>query len=281
MPLIASASVNVNSRLFSGSSSTLSSGKTIKDDQLINPIFVYRFGTKCRLIAGERRTLATAIAGKNEIIARIASQRPVGTKLRVLQWIENNERSDLSLAERVASIEAIIKEYHAENSTKREKVTAELLGELTGMSTTQAWRYMSILGSEPEIKKAVLEGKLENIKLVKLICSVKNPEKQKELLNAAISGQQFEAISKLKKELEAGDTKKKRNMVKEKNSVNLGRVKPNVVKLIIDALVSSKVLKGETVKKINNINESSQWSNTDTIEKGFKKIMALLDEQGV
>src|SRR5262245_8867587 len=33
--------------------------KTIKDDQLINPIFVYRYGNKCRLIAGERRTLAS------------------------------------------------------------------------------------------------------------------------------------------------------------------------------------------------------------------------------
>ena len=56
--------------------------KTIVDDQLINPIFVYRYGNKCRLIAGERRTLASAIAGKKEIIARIASQRPVGTKLK-------------------------------------------------------------------------------------------------------------------------------------------------------------------------------------------------------
>src|ERR1700722_8484328 len=88
--------------------------KTILDDQLINPIFVYRYGNKCRLIAGERRTLASAIAGKKEIIARIANQRPVGTKLRVLQWIENNERVDLSLAERIASLEAIIKEYFNE-----------------------------------------------------------------------------------------------------------------------------------------------------------------------
>ena len=93
--------------------------KTIRNDQLINPIFVYRYGNNCRLIAGERRTLASAIAGKKEIIARIASQRPVGTKLKVLQWIENNERVDLSLAERVASLEAIIKEYLIENKDNR------------------------------------------------------------------------------------------------------------------------------------------------------------------
>src|SRR5437763_194345 len=70
--------------------------KSIKNDGLLNPITVYRYANKCRLIAGERRTLASAIAGKNEIIARI-NERPVGTKLRRKQWVENNERSDLRL----------------------------------------------------------------------------------------------------------------------------------------------------------------------------------------
>jgi len=252
--------------------------KTIKDDQLINPIFVYRFGNKCRLIAGERRTLASAIAGKNEIIARIASQRPVGTKLRVLQWIENNERSDLSLAERVASIEAILKEYRAENATEQEKITAKLLGDLTGMSITQARRYILILESKPEIKEAIREGKLENIKLIELICSVKSPEQQRELLNSAISGLSYEAIVKLKKELELGDKKKKEKRGRKKTNVSLGKVKPNVVKLIVDALVSSNVLEAGMVKQINEICEKSQWNKTDSAEKGFKKIMMLLDQ---
>lgn len=254
--------------------------KTIKDDQLINPIFVYRFGNKCRLIAGERRTLASAIAGKNEIIARIASQRPVGTKLRVLQWIENNERSDLSLAERVASIDAILKEYRAENGAGHEKITAKLLGDLTGMSITQARRYMLILESKPEIKKAIQEGKLENIKLIELICSVKNTEQQREIVNAAISGLSFEEVYKLKKDLEIGNKKKKENRGRRKTNVSLGRVKPNIVKLIVGALVSSNVLEAATVKQINAIYEKAQWNNTDSAEKGFKKIITLLD-QGV
>lgn len=252
--------------------------KTIKDDQLINPIFVYRFGNKCRLIAGERRTLASAIAGKNEIIARIASQRPVGTKLRVLQWIENNERSDLNLAERVASIEAILKEYCIENNNEQEKITAKLLGDLTGMSITQSRRYLLILESKPEIKKAIQENKLENIKLIELICSIKNSENQRELLNAAISGQSFEAIVQLKKELEFGEKKKKEKRGRKKISVSLGRVKPSVAKLIIDALISSNILETVTIKQINSIYEKSQWNNTDLVEKEFKKIMTLLDQ---
>jgi ParB family chromosome partitioning protein len=252
--------------------------KTIKDDQLINPIFVYRFGNKCRLIAGERRTLASAIAGKNEIIARIASQRPVGTKLRILQWIENNERSDLSLAERVASIESIVKEYHAENGIGHEKITAKLLGNLTGMSITQARRYILILESNPEIKKAIQDGRLENIKLIELICSIKSPDTQREILKAAISGLSFEAISKLKKEIEIDNNNKKETRGRKKTNVNLGRVKPNVVKLIIDALVSSNLLEEVTLKQINTIYEKLQWNNNDSAEKGFKKIIVLLEK---
>ena len=251
--------------------------KTIKDDQLINPIFVYRFGNKCRFIAGERRTLASAIAGKNEIIARIASQRPVGTKLRVLQWIENNERSDLNLSERVESIQDILKEYRTENGEGPEKITAKLLGDLTGMSITQARRYILILESSPDIKKAIQEGRLENIKLIELICSVKNPEQQKELLNSVISGLSFEAISELKKTMRADNKKNKDRRGGVGGDVNLGRVKPNVAKLIIEALVSTDILDAEIISQLNEIYKKLEWGNIDSAEKGFKSIIVLLN----
>ena len=52
----------------------------------------------------------------------------------------------------------------------------------------------------------------------------------------------------------------------------------NVVKLIVDALVSSNMLESVTVKQISTIYEKSQWNNTDSAERGFKKIMLLLDQ---
>ena len=86
------------------------------------------------------------------------------------------------------------------------------------------------------------------------------------------------AIVKLKKELELGDKKKKEKRGRKKTNVSLGKVKPNVVKLIVDALVSSNVLEAGMVKQINEICEKSQWNKTDSAEKGFKKIMMLLDQ---
>ena len=255
--------------------------KTILDDQLINPIFVYRFGNKCRLIAGERRTLASAIAGKKEIIARIASQRPVGTKLRVLQWIENNERVDLSLAERVASLEAIVKEYLNENKEKndKEKITSKVLSDLTGMSITQSRRYILILQSTSEIKQAIAEGKLENIKLIELIISVENVEHQQALLKAASENLSFDAIAKLKKELELSSANKKEVKGRKQINVSLGKVKPNIAKIIFDALVSSSILHEGIVKQMNIISDNVQWNNGKSVEECFKKIIPLIAQE--
>lgn len=253
--------------------------KTIKDDQLINPIFVYRFGNKCRLIAGERRTLASAIAGKKEIIARIASKRPVGTKLRVLQWIENNERQNLSLAERIASIESISEAYFVENpSENKEKVTANLLSELTGMSLTQSKRYNLILQSRAPVKTAVIEGKIENIKLIEVICSETNDENQDLLLNAAISGQSFEKIVTLKNELQAGKKFIHRKIARKKEGVPLGKVSPNVIRIIIDALIASDLVDSSVTNKINSIVDRAKWHESDSISRAFKQISALLEQ---
>jgi ParB family chromosome partitioning protein len=251
--------------------------KTIKDEQLINPVFVYRYGNKCRLISGERRTLASAIAGKNEIIARIANQRPVGMKLRVLQWIENNERSDLSLSERISNLEAIIKEYHLENKSVTEKITAKVLGDITGMSLTQARRYILILQSKNEIKDAIFIGKLENIKLVELICSTKNPDHQNTLLDAAVSDWSFEAIIKLKTDLENEKINDRGTRGRKKTNVSLGSVRANLAKLLVDALLSSDILDTHMNKKINAVYKNYEWSDINSAQKGFKKIMLLLE----
>lgn len=253
--------------------------KTINDDQLINPIYVYRYGNKCRLITGERRTLASAIAGKKEIIARIANKRPVGAKLKILQWIENNERVDLSLAERVSSIESIINEHLRENKENggKERITAQLLSDLTGMSMTQSRRYILISHAKPTIKQAIADGKLENIKLIELLCSVVNEEHQNELLNAALSGKIFDEINKLKYELEIGQKKKRETRGRKRTNVRLGAVKPNIIKIIIDALLSAKNIKDHTMQELIALNQTVQWNNSESIEKSFKKVIALLD----
>lgn len=262
--------------------------KTIKNDQLINPIFVYRYGNKCRLIAGERRTLATALAGKKEIIARIANERPLGTKLRVLQWIENNERSDLALPERLASIEAILSAYFSENKIESnvENITAKTLSELISISQTQARRYLLILQSKGIIREAIEQGQLDNVKLIELICTTKDNNHQKMLLEASQAGKTFEAIEELKKQLESSKKKNsdpiKKDQVgpgRRKVSVSLGRVQPNFVKQILEALLQSSYFEKSITQKINEIHKSLAWDDIREVEDGFKKIASIITSE--
>jgi ParB family chromosome partitioning protein len=255
---------------------------TIKQNQIINPIFVYRYGNKCRLIAGERRTLASAIAGKKEVLARIATQRPVGTKLRVLQWIENNERSDLSLSERISSLEAILQEHFLENkeSFSKKKITAQLLSDLSGISPSQARRYILILNAEKNIRDAISEGKLENIKLAELICSVDNLENQTKLLNAALAGQSFDSITKLKKTFEVFSVKKIDKRARKKSKVSLGKVKPNFVKIIVEALSSCSHFDSTIAKQILHIKNEIEWEKNESVENSFRKLINLFEGKG-
>ena len=154
------------------------------------------------------------------------------------------------------------------------------MSDLTGISNTQARRYLLILQCKPEIKQAVYAGKLENIKLIEFICSVKNAELQKELLAAASTGFSFDEVEKLKKSLETGQKKIKVKSGPKKINVNLGRARPNLVKIIVDALISSNSLENKIIKGINIIYNQSQWDSADSAEKAFKKIMTLI-EQGV
>lgn len=256
--------------------------RTIQDGQLINPIYVYRFGNKCRLISGERRTLASAIAGKKEIIARIAGQRPAGTKLRILQWVENNERSDLSLAERVASLDAILQEYFIEHNEVPNKntITVKLISDLTGISTTHARRYFLIFNTDDEIRKAIDDGILDNINVVEFICSIKDVNQRKEYLKEALSGKPLSVLVKLRKDSEVLDTNKVERRGRKKIRASLGSVKSDVVKIIIDILISSNQFKPEVNQKLNVIYSGVQWENAESVGKAFKKIADLI-ESGV
>lgn len=252
--------------------------KTIRDDQLINPIYVYRFGTKCRLIAGERRTLASAIAGKKEIIARIASRKPAGTKLRILQWIENNERSDLSIRERLASIEAILVEYGKEKSAKKQ-ITGEELSHLTGMSVRQSRRYLVIFKASSEIRAAIDQGRLENLKLIEYLSGIKNAVQQKRALEAAIRGSTFDEVVKIVQLARA--SKNKPPTSRKKISIKVGTVKPSIAKILINSIKANSEISHNTKNKINTISKEIEWGEIESAEIAFKQVMALLEKEAI
>ena len=66
---------------------------SIKEQGVLTPLLVRRNGDGFELIAGERRTLASILAGKEDIPAKILTVKPSSLKISLLQWIENIERT--------------------------------------------------------------------------------------------------------------------------------------------------------------------------------------------
>lgn len=143
--------------------------KSIASQGLINPIAVYKLQDKYRLIAGERRTLASILAGKNHIQARIFDDKPTQLNRVILQWMENNEREDLSLWERVNNLRSILKIYSHQHEKSLERVTAAELSDLTGMSVSQSSQYRLVLQASDAVLQAIKENKINNLDKAALI----------------------------------------------------------------------------------------------------------------
>lgn len=161
---------------------------SILNHGILNPVIVYESQSVYRLIAGERRTLASIIAGKTDIQAKIIDDKPSELKIRLLQWIENMERVDLSLHDRLINFDLIVRSYAKENQLNIEDVKAVEISRLTGCSKPHAGNLKLLLLADDDIKELIAQNKLTNIEKTALICQIKNPSVRQKAINAALKG---------------------------------------------------------------------------------------------
>ena len=128
---------------------------------------------------------------------------------------------------------------------------------------------------------AIAEGKLENIKLVELIISIDHQELQQTILNAALSGLTFNEVLKLKNELESGSGRgnKKNIRGRKRENISLGTVKPNIAKIIFEALITRKTLKKSIIEEMSSISGKVHWDNSKSVQAFFKDIMFLIAQE--
>ncbi len=245
--------------------------KSIIDQGVINPIVVYQFGEQYRLIAGERRTLASILAGKKDIPARVLTSKPDTLKLSLIQWIENIEREDLSLWERMQNLEKIITAYAEKNDKNVSEITATEISKLIGCSLQQGSNYRSILNSSEELKKHIKSGDIKNIEKAAVIS---NADKylQPELIANCISG------SKLAELKNVVNVNKKTNFEKvtgrPNTKINFGFTeKIEVAKNIITA-----VLEHNNYKHLNQYFVGDDWDNHRSLTSSFKKLLKILEK---
>lgn len=248
---------------------------TIKSSGIINPVVVYKLGEVYRVVAGERRCLASILAGRQEIEARIFNEKPRGFELKLIQWIENTAREDLTLHERLGNVKEIIHEYQLQNDGI--EVNATVLKHITGLSLSQTTYYLAVLNAPEDVQNQIQNGNIRNLDKAALISSVSSPEVRDHVMQACINGSslkelrsiisQQKTLKKSKAALQA--SKRGRSTVK----VNMGATsKTEVVKIIMDSVLSQK-----EYDKYAEVFSQVNWADLRQTTNAFRKLIEILE----
>lgn len=238
---------------------------SIKNLDLINPILVYKNKENYQVIAGERRTLASILIGNTTIIARVLDEKPTPSKIAILQWIENIERKDLSLWERLLNLEKIIQAGNID-------VSARSISHTLSCSMTQGQAYASLLkNTNNKIKKLIEEGKINSIDKAVMLTKIDPEQLEEIILQDAI-------LTLNKKQLKTKMLEKERNLTTKRG------VKQKLIK--IGETKNIKVAKyfWESIKNNNKLQETlnmvsePDWRNIKDVNKSFSDAIYFLEE---
>jgi len=143
---------------------------SITSQGVITPIRVYRIGREFRIAHGERRFLASIMAGAVSIPAIILKEKP--RTLRLQQLLENFQREDLSVFRRCENIRSVI----AEAASLGEPIDSpEKLRKATGIGRSQAYDYLAIAGANDDIWDALERGQITSVGSAAVIARISDP----------------------------------------------------------------------------------------------------------
>jgi ParB family chromosome partitioning protein len=252
---------------------------SIRDQGIINPIVVYKHGEKYRLVAGERRTLGSIIAGMIDIQAKILDSKPNDLKISLLQWIENVERADLSIWERLRNLEKIVHTFTIKKGITAADMTITDLSHLIGCSKPHAMNYKAVLLANPTLKELIKTNKIKNLEKAALLSSIEDLSMQDELIQACLNGASLKKLKLLTKQVCHQPIIQKSSKPTEKRGrqsscVNLGITKNlTVAKSLFTAIFEHGDLTPNAIN-VNHIN----WDDYKSVTQAFKDLVKKLEE---
>lgn len=249
---------------------------TIKSSGIINPIVVYKRGESYRIVAGERRCMASLLAGKQEIEARVFNEKPKSFDLKLLQWVENTAREDLTLEERLGNVRDLLKEHQAQHPTI--DVTATLLKNITGLSLSQTTYYLAALNAPDDIKSQIQQGNIRNLDKAALLSTITSAEVRKLALDACLEGASIKELRSF--------IQKEKTLKRHKLNIKLNKTIPKismgatshlgVIKIMVQAVLSQT-----RYEKHKAIFTHINWNDIRAATKAFKKMVELLETEKV
>jgi len=244
--------------------------KSIVEQGVINPIVVYKLGEQYRLIAGERRTLGSIIAGRSDIPAKVLTSKPDPLKLSLLQWIENIEREDLSLWERMLNLEKILSAYSDNKNKSASDVSATEISQLAGCSLQHGVNYRNVLSASDDLKRHIKAGDIKNIDKAAFIAK-SSARVQPMLIQRCVTGATLAELKKIASENKPDITVSDKNQTGAK--INLGSTSHTAVaKDIVNAVLGHKNYQ-HLAPHLGNV----AWEDHRSVSTSFKKLLKLLE----
>ncbi len=254
---------------------------TIESSGIINPVVVYKNGELYRVVAGERRCLASFLANKKEIDARVFNERPKGFELKLVQWIENTAREDLTLDERIENVRDLIKEYLRQNSGAA--LTATLIKEVTGLSLPQATYYMTVLNAPSDVKQAIEKGEIRSLDKAAVLSGIELEALRQYALEACIKGCSLKELRQMISQQKELTKKQKRVSLEVKGNKALGKRinmgftdHMQVVREIVEA-----VLGQNRYQKYSPVFSTIDWTQAKHTALAFRQLIDILEQETV
>lgn len=253
-------------------------GETIKKKGLINPILVYKKEDKYPLVTGERRFLSCLVIGKEDIQARVFDQEPTLEDIKIIQWIENNEREDLSLKDRLGNIRSIIAAVRLKQADL--EITVSFLKEILTISKAQASQYFALINAPGDVQKKIEAGKINNMEKATLISKITDPGVRATLIKSCEEGATLkqmelilEGIRDLNAERKVLPGTRKRGV--PGTLINLGRTQNSA---IIKRLVNC-VIEHPRFAKYAPFFSEINWENRVQVAQGFRKLLDFVEAE--
>ena len=252
---------------------------SIKEQGIINPVIVYEHNGKYRLIAGERRILASGLAQKTDIQAKILDGKPDEVKIRVLQWIENIERSDLSLAEKIDNLEKIIDAYARQNQISSREVTITDISQLVGCVKSHAMNLKTVLEADGDIKELIAKNQIRSLEKAAVISNIASVNLRKKALDECLNGATLKQLkSYLEKDKSTQKTPSLENIVVQKAgrptlSVNFGKT-PNVR---VAGIILKSLITNPDISNLEMEVDSLDFESPKCISDAFKTLVRKLE----
>jgi len=225
--------------------------------------------------------LASGLAEKADIQAKILDGKPDEVKIRVLQWIENIERSDLSLAEKIDNLEKIIDAYARQNQISSREVTITDISQLVGCVKSHAMNLKTVLEADGDIKELIAKNQIRSLEKAAVISNIASINLRKKALDECLNGA---TLKQLKSYLEKDKLTHKQpsleNIVVQKAgrptlSVNFGKT-PNVrvAEIILKSLITNPDISNLEIE-MENLDFESPKCISDTFKTLVRKLELL------